>query len=282
MDPIQAFVKNHNIAGHAAYWVIRVLVALLIFIVGYVAARLVTRGAQRAMNRRLDATLTEFLSNILLAVMLAVVVITALGQLGIKTTSLLTVLGAAGLAVGLAVKDSLANFSAGVMLILFRPFKAGDYCAVAGTEGVIESIRIFHTMLRTLDGCELWIPNGHIMGGQITNYSRKPSRRVDARVTVSHEADLRKVRKIFESILAADERIHEEPAPQILVVGLLEEGVQFSLRPWTATGDWWFTTCDLLEKIKNTFDEQGIRIAVPRQDVNLPQRGESEHEEAAV
>lgn len=281
MDPIQAFVKHHNVAGQAAYWVMRVLVALLVFIIGYIAARLITRGVQRAMSRRVDATLTEFISNILLALMIAVVVITALGQLGVKTTSLLTVLGAAGLAVGLAVKDSLSNFSAGVMLIVFRPFRAGDYCAVAGTEGVIESIRIFHTMLRTLDGCELWIPNSHIMSSQITNYSKKPTRRVDARVTVSHDADLRKVRDLFKEILASDERIKPEPAPQILVVGLLDEGVRFSLRPWTSTDDWWFTTCDLLERIKNTFDRHGIRIAVHRHDVRMAEEDDGGSEEAA-
>ncbi len=268
MDAMQQFIQQNDLQQLFLAWGGRLLGAIIIFVVGRWIAKLLTDWSARAIKKKADPTLVDFCSNIFYAVLLAAVVIAALDRLGVRTTSLLALLGAAGLAVGLAMKDSLSNFASGVMLIAFRPFRAGEFVQVAGELGTVEHVRIFHTLLKTPNGQALWIPNGNITNGNITNFSSKPTRRVDLTIGVSYDDDLRKVRQVLEEVLKSEPRILEDPAPQILVTELADSSVNFKVRPWTKTDDWWATTCDLTEKIKLTFDEQGITIPYPQRDVH--------------
>lgn len=268
MDALQQFIQQNDLQQLFWAWGGRLLGAIVIFVVGRWLAKLLTHWCANVIKRKADPTLVDFCSNVLYGTLLAAVIIAALDRLGVRTTSLLALLGAAGLAVGLAVKDSLGNFASGVMLIAFRPFRAGDFVQLGGEMGTVENVRIFHTLLKTPNGQALWIPNGNITNGNITNFSSKPTRRVDLTIGVSYEDDLRKVRRVLEEILKAEPRILEEPAPQILVTELADSSVNFKVRPWTKTDDWWATTCDLTEAIKLAFDENGITIPYPQRDVH--------------
>ena len=242
-------------------WGINIILALAVFIIGRWLANLIVRGVKRIMHRaNMDDALIGFLSSILNAILLVVVIIAALEQLGVNTTSVLAVFAAAGLAVGLALKDSLSNFSSGVMLIIFKPFKVGDFVEAAGIAGVVEELRIFNTMLRTGDNREIIVPNSQIYGGIITNFSARDTRRIDLVIGIGYEDDIQKAKKILEQIMQSDERILKEPAPVILVSELGESSVDFAVRPWVNSGDYWNVRSDLLETIKREFDAKGISI----------------------
>ena len=233
-------------------------------------AKMVARFAERMMKRaKLDGMLTAFLGNILYVALLVVVVIAALDQLGVQTTSLIAVFGAAGLAVGLALKDSLSNFSSGVMLIIFRPFKVGDSVEAAGQAGVIEEVRIFSTIMKTGDNREIIIPNSHIYGGPIVNVSTRPTRRIDMVFGIGYEDDIRKAKELVNAAFAADERILQDPAPTVAMVELADSSVNFNVRPWVKTADYWAVRSDLMERIKLSFDENGISIPYPQRDVHI-------------
>ncbi|MCD6533444.1 MAG: mechanosensitive ion channel, partial [Deltaproteobacteria bacterium] len=197
------------------------------------------------------------------------VIVAALDQLNVNTTSLIALMGAAGLAVGLALQNSLQNFAAGVMLIIFRPFKAGDFVEAGGTMGVIENISIFSTMLKTPDNREVIIPNGSIYGGNITNFSSLPTRRVDLMFGIGYDDDIRKAKDILTEISIADERVLKNPAPQIVVGELGDSSVNFHVRPWVKSSDYWDVYFDLTEKVKLAFDDAGISIPYPQMDVHL-------------
>jgi small conductance mechanosensitive channel len=280
MDQLTSFLAEHNLYDNALTWTARIVGALAVFIIGRWVASWLSKKLSGLFRKRVDETLGGFLGNIIYAVLLAVIIIAALEQLGVQTTSFLAVLGAAGLAVGLAMKDSLSNFAAGVMLLLLRPFKSGDFVKAAGNMGTVMEIRVFHTMMKMLGGEELWIPNSSIMSSDIINYSAQPVRRVDLPIEVSYGDDLRKAREIIQKVIDADERVIEEPAPTIQVVELGESGVKFAVRPWTKTADWWPTTCDLLENIKIAFDDAGVTIPFPQRDVHV-QGAEALQREAA-
>jgi len=251
-------------------WGIRIAVALAIFIIGRWIARAIVRFAERMMGKaRLDAMLVTFLGNIFYTVLLLVVVIATLDQLGVQTTSLLAVFGAAGLAVGLALKDSLANFSSGVMLIIFRPFKVGDLIEAAGITGIVEEVRIFNTLFRTGDNREIIVPNSHIYSGPIVNVSARPTRRIDMVFGIGYEDDIRKAKQLIEAAFAADERILKDPAPAVAMAELADSSVNFNVRPWVKSGDYWAVRSDLMERIKLSFDENGISIPYPQQDVHM-------------
>ncbi len=253
-------------------WGVQMALALAVFALGRWLARLITHISRKLMRKTgMDEMLIRFLGNLLHTLLLAVVVIAALDQLGVNTTSLLAVLGAAGLAVGLALKDSLANFASGVMLIIFRPFKVGDFIDAAGVSGVVETVGIFNTVMRTGDNREIIIPNSQIYGGTITNVSARPTRRIDLVIGIGYEDDLKKAKALLEEILAQDDRILAEPAPAVALGELADSSVNFNVRPWVNSADYWPVRADLLEKIKLTFDEQGISIPYPQQDVHLYQ-----------
>jgi small conductance mechanosensitive channel len=260
------------ISSYVIPWGINIILALAVFVIGRWLASMIVRGVKRLMKKAdMDKALIGFLSSILNAVLLVVVVIAALEQLGVNTTSVLAVFAAAGLAVGLALKDSLSNFSAGVMLIIFKPFKVGDFVDAAGIAGVVEVIRIFNTQLRTGDNREIIVPNAQIYGGIITNFSAREQRRIDLVIGIGYEDDIRVAKQILEEILQAEERILKEPAPVILVSELGESSVDLAVRPWVNSADYWDVRSDLLETIKREFDAKGISIPYPQRDVHLHQ-----------
>ncbi|MCP5143160.1 MAG: mechanosensitive ion channel [Gammaproteobacteria bacterium] len=249
---------------------VKLLLALVIFVVGKWVARALVGGIKKAMGRaKVDETLIGFIGNIAYAILMVVVVLAALNQIGVQTTSFIAILGAAGLAIGLALQSSLSNFAAGVMMIIFRPFKAGDFIEAAGTAGVVEEINIFTTQLRTGDNKTLFVPNGAIMGGTITNVSAKPTRRIDMTFGIGYGDDIKKAKEVLADILAKDPRVLADPAPLIAVAELADSSVNFAVRPWVNAGDYWGVFFDTHEQVKLRFDAEGISIPFPQTDIHL-------------
>ncbi len=265
-----------------SHYGLKVLIAIAIFIVGrWVAAKLVSVLQSMMRRKDVDETLVVFGGNILYALGLVFVVIAALSQLGIETTSLAAVIAAAGLAIGLALQSSLSNFASGFMIILFRPFKLGDFIEAGGTSGVVEDISIFTTSLKTGDNKQVIVPNNAITGGTITNYSAKKTRRVDLVIGVSYDDDLQKVKRVLGEILAAEDRILPDPDPVIAVSELADSSVNLVVRPWVNSSDYWSVRFHLTETIKTTFDKEGITIPYPHQDVTVTKVGGNNTGEAA-
>tara|TARA_B110000503_G_scaffold142160_1_gene238067 strand:- start:1912 stop:2589 length:678 start_codon:yes stop_codon:yes gene_type:complete len=221
------------------------------------------------MRAKVDNILVDFLSGLAKAAMVLFVIVAALTQLGVDTTSLIALIGAAGIAVGLALKDSLQNFASGVMLILFRPFKAGDFIDAGGVMGIVERITVFSTTLRTGDNKEVIVPNGSIYGGTITNYSARETRRVDMIFGIGYDADLLKAKTVLRALVDNDERILKEPEVLIAIAELADSSVNIIVRPWVKSGDYWPVFWDMQEKVKLTFDQEGISIPFPQMDVHL-------------
>jgi small conductance mechanosensitive channel len=215
--------------------------------------------------------LTGFVRNLTYMGLLTFVILAAVGQLGVQTTSFIAVLGAAGFAVGLALQGSLGNFASGVLIMIFRPFKSGDFVEAGGTMGIVEAIQIFTTTLRTGDNKTIIVPNGQITSGTITNYSAKDTRRVDLVIGVSYGDDLDKVRRVIEEVIAAEGRVLSEPEPTIGVLELADSSVNFAVRPWVKSSDYWPVYFGLMESFKKRFDQEGISIPFPQQDVYLHQ-----------
>ncbi len=251
-------------------WGTKIIMALLVFVVGRWLAKILTRALGKVMTKgKVDQMLVNFLSNIAYAALLAVVVLAALEQLGVNTTSAMAILGAAGLAVGLALKDSLSSFAAGVMLIIFRPFKLGDFVEAGGVSGVVEEIRIFHTMLKTGDNREVTMPNAQIYSGTIVNFSARTTRRIDLVIGIGYDDDIKKARDIIIDVLAANETVLKDPAPTVMLLELGASSVDFAVRPWVKSGDYWTTRADIMEAIKAAFDKEGVSIPYPQQDIHL-------------
>jgi small conductance mechanosensitive channel len=206
---------------------------------------------------------------------MTIVAIAAINQLGVQTTSLVAVVGAAGLAVGLALQGSLANFAAGVLIVLFRPYQAGDMIEAAGESGVVQEVQIFTTIINTLDNKKVIIPNSQIMGGSITNYTANELRRVDLVAGVSYEDDLDKVKAALQDVVAADKRVVADPAPTIAVSEMADSSINFVVRPWVTPDDYWDVYFDLTEAIKKRFDQEGISIPFPQRDVHIYQQNGS-------
>lgn len=251
-----------------------VLAAVLTLIIGRIVVGILRSVIGKLMIRaKVDETLVSFTTSVAYVAMMAFVVVSALGQLGIATASFVAILGAAGLAVGLALQGSLSNFASGVLMIIFKPFAKGNFIEAAGTAGIVEEIGIFNTTLNTPDNRKIIVPNSSITGGNITNNSANDTRRIDLVAGVSYSDDLDKVRKVLEEIIAAEERILPEPAPFIGIAELGASSVDFVVRPWVKASDWWPTRCDLQETIKKRFDQEGISIPFPQQDVWMHQVG---------
>jgi small conductance mechanosensitive channel len=243
---------------------LNILAAFAIFLIGRWAVGLVHNLLVRTFTRaRVDETLAKFLANIVYAIGLTLVIVAAISRLGVDTTSFAAVLAAAGLAVGLALQSSLSNFAAGVMIILFRPFKVGDYIETGGTAGIVEEIHIFNTWMRTLDNRQVVLPNGSITSGVITNFSAKPTRRIDLEVNCGYQDDLRAVKKFLEELVQADERILKEPSPLVAVDQLGDVNVRFVARPWVKREDFLDVRFALIERIKLGFDEHGFSMPAP-------------------
>jgi len=250
-------------------WLINIAFALAIIVIGKIVIKWIVKLIRKLMVRSdLDPILINFASSIANAVLLLFVLIAALDQLGVDTTSFIALLGAAGLAVGLALKDSLQNFAAGVMMIIFRPFKLGDFIEAGGVTGVVEQISVFSTMMKTGDNREIIVPNGQIYAGAITNFSARETRRIDMVFGIGYDDDMLKAKKIMEEILAAHELILADPAPAVAVAELADSSVNFNVRPWVNSGDYWGVRSELIEQIKLKFDKEGISIPYPQMDIH--------------
>ncbi len=252
-----------------APWSMKIFIALLIFLIGQMVAKIIARILGKVLSHtKLDKILVDFIQSLVNALLLVFVIVAALDQLGVNTNSVIAVLGAAGLAIGLALQGSLQNFAAGFMLLIFRPFKDGDFVEAAGTSGIVEKIGIFSTTLRTGDNKEVIIPNGSIYSSNIINYSKRPTRRIDMIFSIGYGDDIRLARGVIAGIIKTEPRILFEPETQIVVGELGASSVNFYVRPWVKTEDYWDVRFSLNEKIKLAFDEHGITIPFPQMDVH--------------
>lgn len=249
---------------------LKLLAAGAIFVGGRWGAKLGQRLVRRVMAK-MDPTLSSFVGNVTYIAILAFATLAALGQLGVETASIVALVGAAGLAVGLALQGSLANFAAGILMIIFRPFKVGDWIMGADVSGIVEEIHIFTTSLRTLDNKGIIIPNGKLMNDNITNYSAKPSIRMDLVISVGYGADIDHVKAVLKKALAAEPRILHQPAPVIGVLELGESGVRFAVRPFVKPLDYWTVYFGAMEQIKKHLDAAGIEIPFPQRQIHLIQ-----------
>lgn len=250
----------------------QIIAALAILILGRIAVGIVTGVIGRVMRKaNSDPTLTKFVLSLTKIALMTFVIVAAIGRLGVQTTSFVAIVGAAGLAIGFALQSSLGNFASGVMLIMFHPFKAGDFVEAGGAVGVVEEVGIFNTTLKTPDNKTVVVPNGTVTGSNITNYSANETRRVDMVFGIGYDDDLKKAKSILENILAADDRILTDPAPVVAVSELADSSVNFVVRPWAKTADYWEVYWDITEKVKMTFDAEGISIPFPQTDVHLHQ-----------
>lgn len=256
--------------GFILTYAANVLIALAILIIGMWIARMITKSVVKLMNaHNVDATLVKFLSGLVKSILYVFVIIAAIDKAGIESTSFIAILGAAGLAVGFALQGSLSNFASGVMLIIFKPIKVGDYIDAAGVSGSVEEIGIFVTILTTIDNKVVYVPNSQMGGGIITNYSVKDTRRVDMEFGIGYSDDIDKARSVILEVLSNDSRILKTPAPDVLVGTLADSSVNFNVRPWVNASDYWGVYFDTTENIKKKFDENNISIPFPQTDVHL-------------
>lgn len=249
-------------------WGLKILFALLIFIVGRWVAKTVSRLSGRALRRtNVDFTLVHFITTIINITITVLVAVMAMQQLGVPMTSLIAVLGAAGLAIGLALKDSLSNFASGVLLMTMRPFKAGDFVEMAGVSGIVDSVGILHSKIYTVQNQEIIIPNANITLANIVNYSSRPTRRIDIVVGISYSDDIARARNVIADTIKADERLHRDPAPIIHVDQFADSSINIIIRVWTNTDIFWDVRSDLHQNIKGAFDREGITIPFPQREV---------------
>jgi small conductance mechanosensitive channel len=255
---------------------LQILAAVVILTVGLWLAKKIRGLFVKALQKKeVDQTLIGFFSSMLYGALAVFVVIAAISKLGVQTTSFVAVVGAAGLAVGLALQGSLSNFAAGVLLILFKPFQAGNFIKAGGEMGTVVDVGILMTELKSPENIKIVMPNSTIMGGSITNYSANDTRRVDMVIGVSYGDDLSKAKRIIEEMLGADERVLEDPSPFVGVSNLGDSSVDFTLRPWTMSADFWQFKCDFTKAVKERFDAEGINIPFPQRDVHLFQENAS-------
>jgi small conductance mechanosensitive channel len=251
-------------------WGIDIVMAIAIYIIGKFTVGILVNVFGRVMARsKYDEMLIDFIKAIVNSILMLFVIIASLDKLGVNTSSMVAIFGAAGLAIGLSLQGSLQNFAAGVMLLVFRPFKSGDFIDAGGEMGTVMSISIFTTIMTTPDNKQIIVPNGNVYGGNITNFSANATRRVDMVIGISYDSDLRKAKEILNEMVAADERILKDPAPMVAVSELAESSVNFVVRPWVKSADFWAVKFDYTEAVKLRFDSEGISIPFPQMDVHV-------------
>jgi small conductance mechanosensitive channel len=274
---IQIEIEKYSdvIVKYASEYGLKVLWALAIFYIGKIVVKKISNLLKAVLLKaNVDNTLVEFLHSVIYFALLIVIVLAALNALGVNTTSFLAVFGAASLAIGLALKDSLSNIGAAILIIIFRPFKVGDFVDTAGgASGTVEEINLFSTIIATPDNKTVMIPNSTVIGANITNYSSKPTRRVTHIIGVSYEDDIKLVRDTLMQVIKEDKRILSEPSPLVAVSELAASGVNFTFRVWVNTPEYWDVHFDTLEKIKLAFDEKGISIPYPQMDLHIRKNG---------
>jgi small conductance mechanosensitive channel len=251
-------------------WGINIVMAIAIYIIGKFVVGILINVFGKVMARsKYDDMLIDFVKAILKAILMLFVIVASLDKLGVNTTSMVAIFGAAGLAIGLSLQGSLQNFAAGVMLLVFRPFKSGDFIDAGGEMGTVMNISIFTTILTTPDNKQIIVPNGKVYGGNITNFSANETRRVDMVIGISYDSDLKKAKRILNEMVAADERILKEPIPRVAVSELADSSVNFVVRPWVKSADLWDVKFDFTEAVKLRFDAEGIIIPFPQMDVHI-------------
>ncbi|MEZ8060380.1 small-conductance mechanosensitive channel MscS [Vibrio splendidus] len=249
---------------------VNIISALIILFIGNLIVKAVANSVSKVLQKKkMDRAVVEFVHGLVRYLLFVIVLIAALGRLGVQTASVVAVIGAAGLAVGLALQGSLSNFAAGVLIVAFRPFKSGDYVEIGGVAGSVDSIQIFQTVLTTPDNKMVVVPNGSVIGSPITNYSRHDTRRIDLMIGVSYNADLQKTKALLTKICESDERVLKEPGVQVGVHTLADSSVNFVVRPWVSTADYWNVYFDLMQAIKEGLDNEGIEIPFPQVDVHM-------------
>jgi small conductance mechanosensitive channel len=263
-------ILNENVINTLIIYGKNITFALLIIFIGKIIARKLVNILTNSLHKKeLEKTLVIFIGNILYGLIIAFLVIAALGQLGIETTSLAAIIAAIGLAIGLSLQGSLSNIASGIMIIFFRPFKIDDFIEAGGTSGTVEEVGIFTTTLRTPDNKVIILPNAIITSGTITNYSIKPTRRLDMVFSCGYEDDIKKAKEIIEKTVKADKRVLKEPALTVGVLELADSSINFAVRPWVKKGDYFDVKLELNEKIKLAFDKNNISIPFPQRDVHL-------------
>jgi small conductance mechanosensitive channel len=259
-----------DVVAAATPYLVNLLIAIAILVVGKLVAVSIRSLIKKVMTaRKIDGTIIGFVAGLVYAIIMVGVVLAALQRIGVQTTSFVAIIGAAGLAIGLALQGSLANFAAGFMLILFKPFKVGNFIEAGGTAGIVEEIDIFTTTLRTPDNRVIIVPNNSITSGAITNVNARDTRRVDLTVGVSYNDDLRAVKELLLKVLHEDERVLKDPAPTVGVVELGDSSVNFCVRPWVNAADYWDVFFDLNITLKERIEAAGFSIPFPQQDVHL-------------
>lgn len=249
---------------------LKIVTALAIFIIGKWVARKLGSAVTKLLEKGSgDPMLVRFVGNIVYFALLTFVILAAIAQMGVQTTSFVAALGAAGFAVGLALQGSLGNFAAGILLLVFRPFRVGHFIEGAGTAGTVEEVHIFNTRLRTPDNKSIVIPNSQLTSGTITNFSAKSERRVDLTFGVSYSDDIDRVKAVIREVMAEDDRILPEPEPVVGLMTLGESSVDFVVRPWVKSENYWPVLFDLNERMKKRFDAEGISIPFPQRDVHI-------------
>lgn len=268
MEMIQQWYNDHS--AMMVNYAIAFIVAILIYWIGSKVAKVVSKLVGKMLKKRkLDDIVVNFVKNIVYGILMVVVIIAALGQIGIQTASFIAVIGAAGLAIGLALQGSLSNFASGVLIIAFRPFKSGDFIEAGGVAGVVEEIKLFSTFIRSGDNKQIIVPNSSVSGSAIINYSTKPTRRIDLVIGVSYDADIKHAKNVLTEIVEAHANVLKDPAPVVAVAELADSSVNFVVRPWVNSADYWPTHFDLMESIKIRLDEEKIGIPYPQMDVHV-------------
>ncbi|HMP73061.1 MAG TPA: mechanosensitive ion channel [Kiritimatiellia bacterium] len=262
--------EGADLLAAAMPYLINAGIAIAILVIGRIVAGGIRSLVKKLMAaRKVDETIVGFVAGLIYAVIMVGVVLAALQRLGIQTTSFVAIIGAAGLAIGLALQGSLANFAAGFMMILFKPFRVGNVIDAAGTSGIVEEIGIFTTTLRTPDNRVIIVPNNAITSGNIINLSARDTRRVDLVIGVSYNDDLKAVKKLLLDLLAEDARVLKDPEPTVGVVELGESSVDFCVRPWVNAADYWPVTFDLNQTIKERLEAAGFSIPYPQRDIHI-------------
>lgn len=263
-----------GVTEQATPLLVNLISALAVFVIGRIVAKWIANLAGNAASKKLDPTLGGFIATLTNVVLLAMVIIASLSVLGVDMTAAAAILGGMALAVGLSLQGQLSSLAAGIMLAVMRPFRVGDFVDAGGTSGVVEGIGILATTFRSGNNQTIVVPNSNVWSGSITNYSDRPTRRIDLTIGVSYDADLREARKVLEAVIQAEERVLADPAPLVAVKELGASSVDFVVRPWVNNADYWTVLFALTEEIKLKLDDANIGIPYPQMDVHLHKEGE--------
>lgn len=251
----------------------RLISATILFVIGWWAIKLIKKVIMRVMvKREMEPTLSKFLADILIWTLKILLFVTVISRLGVENSSFVAIIGAAGLAIGLSLQGSLSNFAGGVLIIMFKPFKVGDFIEAQGVSGTVKQIQIFVTQLATVDNQIIFVPNGILSNGTIINYTYATTRRADLTIGISYSSDIKKAKNVIVEILNNHPKILKDPEPIVLVKDLAESSINLAVRPWSAIDDFFVMRSDVLEQIRNAFNKEGIEIPFPQRELHIIQK----------